>query len=261
MPISTGHAATNQNKPIIQTKPEQTFGESELERTIDELDDPNKKLWDKAINYIFEIVKNNTDYKPQTLEESIKKIIDELDDPDTELSDLTVNHILEIVSNDTDYKPQTTFIYFPDTPCIPAEKDKNDIQILFNGRGLEYGLGHWICTFYNSNENKIYVYDSKDYRKLDTNQLFALFRLYPFLKDIKKHIIYNEPKVLQEDGVSCGVFALTYLLSLAIDIPPEQLINFLAIEKRYSHAEVIEFLRRLLKNIVIQGDLGILKCN
>lgn len=209
---------------------------------------------------------NNTDYKPQTLENSLKDIIDELDDPNTELCDLTVNHILEIVRNDTDYKPQSIYIYFPHTPCIPAEKDKNDIQILFNGRGLEFGFGHWVCTFYNSSENKIYVYDSQDYRKLDTNQLLAIFRLYPFLKkdlflDINKHIIFNEPKVLQEDGVSCGVFALTYLLSFAINIPPEQLINFLAIEKRYSHAEVIGFLRRLLKNIVIQGDLGILKRN
>lgn len=177
-------------------------------------------------------------------------IIEELKDTNAELSDDTINYILNIVRNNTDYKPQSTLIYYVNVVDIEARhSNERDVQVLYGGSYQR--TGHWIATYYTPEKQQIFIIDSFYRQYLDDNQRQVLSKLYPFIENLDKHIVYWKPQFRQKDSVSCGVFALSYLLSIAQDEHPEFLIeSVFHAPKKISYRQVMFVLRRYLKQIV-----------
>lgn len=177
-------------------------------------------------------------------------ILDELKDTETELTDDTINYILDIVRNTTDFKPQSTLIYYVGIVDIEARPaNESDVQVLYSGTYKR--TGHWIATFYTPEKKEIFVIDSFHRQHLDDNQRQVLSKLYPFVEHIDKHVVYWEPHYKQKDGVSCGVFALSYLLSIVQNEHPEYLIeSIFHAPKKISYDQVMFVLRRYFRQIV-----------
>lgn len=169
--------------------------------------------------------------------------------PSARLSDQTVDRILDIVRNSTDFKPQSTLIYYVDV--VKADKhpkDRDDVQVLFGGNH-EF-TGHWITTYYNSTASTVTVFDSLGVKGLDDNQIEVLHYLYPFIDNIQDEIIHWTPKYRQKDCHSCGVFALSYMLSLVQHEQPEFILDSIRFGARLKYEKVLLVLRRYLMRIV-----------
>lgn len=89
------------------------------------------------------------------------------------------------------------------------------MKILFGGDHIS--TGHWICIFFDAQTQMINVYDSLYSCCLSKNQILLIQKLYPFISNLDTKIIFRKPSMLQaeDDGVSCGLFALYYLISIA----------------------------------------------
>lgn len=162
------------------------------------------------------------------------------------LSDEKLNKVIKQIKLRTGYKPQTTLIYYHNIiDVIPVDKSREDIQILFDD---EYSKGHWICIRYIN--GKIYIYDSLYSKKISSNQLKVLEKLYPFfngISNIKDNLIYVEPIVKQSDNWSCGYFAATYLILLAEKISFELFFN-----NNGSYKNTIDKMFYLLENYLTE---------
>lgn len=122
------------------------------------------------------------------------------------------------------------------------------MQVLFGGNHM--ATGHWITTYYASNASSITVFDSLGGGALDVNQRQVLQSLYPFVEDIDQRISYWRPRYRQKDGHSCGVFALSYMMSLVQGEKPEYLIDSIRNETRLKYGRILLVLRRYLMRIV-----------
>lgn len=107
-----------------------------------------------------------------------------------------------------------------------CDESKNDVQILYGG--IHNSNEHWICIFYDSKTQSINVYDSFCKRSLTEQQLKILGELYPFLTNLSSHIVFESPKLIQysNDSVSCGIFALYYLILIVKGCLPEDQFDF-----------------------------------
>lgn len=181
---------------------------------------------------------------------AIKSILNELRSADKELTDTTIDYVLEIIRNTTDLKSQSTLIYYLDVVKIePRLPNQTDVQVLYGGSYND--VGHWICTYFDATTKEITVFDSFFREHLDGNQRKVLQKLYPFLENIDDHVIYWEPTFYQTDPVSCGLFALSYLTSIAHNQQPEYLIfAILDAPKNVQYKHVIHILRRYFRQII-----------
>lgn len=99
--------------------------------------------------------------------------------------------------------------------CHACKSNVNDVQILFGDND------HWICTLYKKDEGKIIVYDSLHnpnwfsglFSGLSKEQKGVLQKLYPFIpaNQLNNAIEFRKPLVVQNDNISCGIFALYYM--------------------------------------------------
>lgn len=97
-------------------------------------------------------------------------------------------------------------------------KSIDDVQILYGGVVHELGsVGHWICTHYQAATRTLFVYDSLYQRSLTSNQLKVIKILYP---KRNSEIIYVEPKYIQTEYVSCGVFAIFHATTILMGHDP-----------------------------------------
>lgn len=174
---------------------------------------------------------------------------------DKELTDKTIDYVLEIVRNTTDLKPQSTLIYYMNVVEIePRLQNQSDVQLLYGGSYND--VGHWICTYFDATTMEITVFDSFFREHLDTNQRKVLQKLYPFIGKLDDHVVYWEPTFYQTDSVSCGLFALSYLTSIAQNQQPEYLIfAILDTPKNIRYKQVIHILRRYIRQIVRAKEL------
>lgn len=93
--------------------------------------------------------------------------------------------------------------------------EHDDVQI-FNIGGVDPttnigGVGHFICVHYKALEKIVYIYVP----------LRLLCRLYP---EIEK-CVFSEPKTLQRDFSSCGVFAIAYATTIILGEYPTKYIR------------------------------------
>lgn len=183
------------------------------------------------------------------IDPDVQFVLKQLKNPSARLTDRTVDHILAIVRDSSAFNPQSTLIYYTNiVPCAPQPKDRDDVQVLFGGDHMF--TGHWITTYHGANESSITVLDSLGVKALDINQRQVLQSLYPFVKDIDKRIIYWRPRFRQKDSHSCGVFALSYMLSIVHGEKPEFLIDSIRYGARLKYGKVMLVLRRYLIRIV-----------
>lgn len=106
---------------------------------------------------------------------------------------------------------------------VPREND--DIQFLFEDPPFQLNLsssldcnsrvGHWICIYYCSIENKVYVYDSYIRNKLTYKHKQCIRKLYPAI-NLENDLIYERLKNKQNDPTSCGVYAAAFAISKAL---------------------------------------------
>lgn len=96
----------------------------------------------------------------------------------------------------------------------------DDVQILYGGEVAVNAIGHWICINYKTVTRKLYVYDSKLKNALDSTQQNIIRILYPAMEG---DVIFVEPKSVQTDNTSCGLFTIAYATSSLIDEDPAKL--------------------------------------
>lgn len=116
----------------------------------------------------------------------------------------------------------------------------NDIQILYDGDAK-----HFICIFYNYNQNKVLVYDSAMLKRLTDTQIKIINILYPSVPN--EDIEFVRPKTIQSDSSSCGVFAMAYATTLILGKDP----RFTALKlNRAINGDQSLFLRRHIEDII-----------
>ena len=98
--------------------------------------------------------------------------------------------------------------------------DKKSIQILFNKPLSSDGIGHWICTYYDT--QNLYIYDSLNLKKLleDHSRILKILHPYCFNQNTIQF-----PKVQQQtNSIDCGVFSIAFATSIVLGIKPERVM-------------------------------------
>lgn len=130
------------------------------------------------------------------------------------LSELSIHHFITIVSEQL---PEFKLYEVPNYHNVgnykPHLSKTDDVQILYG----EGAVGHVICIEYKASSRTLHVYDSLMQKTLDTTQLTIIQRLYPNVND---RIVYEQPKTIQTDNTSCGVFAILYATTLMLKKDP-----------------------------------------
>lgn len=175
--------------------------------------------------------------------------LNEIEDLNCKLSESTIDLILKIVAGNSNFDPQSSLIFYDLVDHKVCDESKNDIQILYGG--IYKSNEHWICLFYEAKTRFINIYDSLCKHSLNDHQFDILGKLYPFLTNLSSHIIFKTPKLIQSpnDNVSCGIFALYYLVLILKGYLPEEEVN---IENRHNYTSILRYIRNNLKEIVIE---------
>ncbi|KAL7290831.1 hypothetical protein TKK_0015569 [Trichogramma kaykai] len=80
--------------------------------------------------------------------------------------------------------------------------------------------GHWICLYYNT--KAFYVYDSLNCKTLNGMQIKFIKKLFPYTSEY--NIFFPTVQQQREGSFDCGVFAITFAISLAFKINPADFI-------------------------------------
>lgn len=147
-------------------------------------------------------------------------------EPNEYLKDDAMNAFIEIVNKNSHFKIQSTL-------CIDARveankykvvnKKEDDIQIFFCNFGSD--IGHWICTFYNYQQNKVHIYDSLFTQQnvkspyWNSMHMEAIKRLYPKI-DTKKDLIFKQLITTQKNNKACGIYTCANVISLVFGQDP-----------------------------------------
>lgn len=130
------------------------------------------------------------------------------------LSELSIRHFITIVSEQMpDFDMYDVLNYHNVGNYKPHSSETDDVQILYG----EGAVGHVICIKYKASSRTVHVYDSLMRKTLDTTQLKIIQRLYP---NVNGRIVYEQPKTIQTDNTSCGVFAILYATTSMLEKDP-----------------------------------------
>lgn len=134
------------------------------------------------------------------------------------LTEFSVYHFITIVSEQlSEFKLYHVLNYHRVEHYKPHLNESDDVQILY-GKGTDKGaIGHVICIRYRASSSTLHVYGSLMKKTLDPTQLKIIHRLYP---KVNNRIIYKQPKTLQTDNTSCGIFAILYATTLMLKKDP-----------------------------------------
>lgn len=149
------------------------------------------------------------------MKDQLQEAIDEILTPNKKLTSDSINYFIWIANRaQTKYRLADINGYFePIYYKKFTKKFSNYVQILF-----DHSAEHFICIFYKFYENTVYVYDSLFRKKLNDTQKRIIKILYPLVLSI--NIKFVEPKTIQPDYDSCGVFSIAYATTIILGKDP-----------------------------------------
>ena len=148
-----------------------------------------------------------------------------------------------LVKKSSNYIPQEPWKVQLPHNIEPVPEDKEHIQILHSADDLrnQQSDGHWVLCYYD--KKRIYIYDSLNKRKVHTSHKIYLNHLFPNYPFDKKPVVFPEVQ-RQQNGSDCGVFAITFAVSLLYRLKPETV--------RYNDALMRQHLLKMFETNVIK---------
>lgn len=148
----------------------------------------------------------------------LKEKCEEIRTPGFLLEDRHIDAFIAVVQSESQYSnwDMKTTLAVQSTQHYdrkPNEADRDDIQILFEGRAGPVHIGHYICIHYRADERSVFVYDSLHRRCLSPNSQEIIHRRFP---DLIEPVNFVEPKTRQTDGSSYGVFAAAFATTVLL---------------------------------------------
>lgn len=144
----------------------------------------------------------------------------------TYLTSASIFLVIKLINTNSSYNIQSpTGCQYKPMRYVPAPPNKNDIQILFKPGAMPEDIGHWICIFYNQNDNMIAIYDSLyENKNLCKLHMQILKVIYPHLNVTNKKLVFERIIQKQPDTISCGIFASAYAVMLALNYNPTHIL-------------------------------------
>lgn len=154
----------------------------------------------------------------------LKEKCEEIRTPGFLLEDRHIDAFIAVVQSESQYSnwDMKTTLAVQSTQHYdrkPNKADRDDIQILFEGRAGPVHIGHYICIHYRADERSVFVYDSLHRRCLSPNSQEIIHRRFP---DLIEPVNFVEPKTRQSDSSSCGVFAAAYATTVLFGQDPAE---------------------------------------
>lgn len=129
------------------------------------------------------------------------------------LSDESLDSFLRVVRETTLFETQSV----QHQTCldyIDASQSDKSLQIIGGKQWTGEGIEHWRCIFFNG--TKLHVYDSIPgctYDKLVAKEKNFIHHRYPQIR--LKDIIFEKVDT-QPDSVSCGIYSVAFVTSIAL---------------------------------------------
>lgn len=190
--------------------------------------------------------------------EESKRAFKEIRTPKTFLSDDTINYFItfanraqKLLSTKKYRLLDINLCQVPEQYNIHAKFIEDDVQIMYGGKLNDVNaIGHYICVHYKHKERRVYIYNSLPGTTLYDTQKESIRVLYPDYKSIE----FVKPKTTQNDGVSCGVFAIAYATTVILGKDPR--LTPLKLYKK-AGADQSVFLRAHIIKMLTENELSL----